>query len=188
MNIFQQLIAFLSSLFAAKRTPEPPPSQAAITMSKEGQKVLRYFEGLRLTAYKDLAGVWTIGYGHTGPEVREGLTWTIEQAEEALQRRLANEFAPGVLAVITRSMKQHELDAMIDLAYNIGVSAFQTSTLVKKFNAGDTAGAADEFLRWDKAGRPLVSVLGLRRRRAADRALFLGFSAEEALEIGRQTK
>lgn len=188
MNILELIRDIFSRLFAAKRTPEPPRTPATITMSREGQKVLRYFEGLRLTAYKDLVGVWTIAYGETGPHVREGLTWTIEQAEEALQRRLANEFAPGVLAVITRSMKQHELDAMIDLAYNVGVSAFQNSTLVKKFNAGDTAGAADEFLRWDKAGQPPVSVRGLRRRRVADRALFLGLSAEEAIELGRQAK
>lgn len=187
MNILELIRDILSRLFARKQLPEPQlPPASPITMSQEGLKVLRYFEGLRLTAYQDAVGVWTIGHGETGPHVREGLTWTVDQADLALRRRLDNEFVPGVLAAITRSMKQCELDAMVDLAYNVGVAAFQQSTLVKKFNAGDTAGAANEFLRWDKAGG--VSLLGLRRRRAADRALFLGFSAEEAIEVGRQTK
>src|SRR5690606_2436890 len=100
------------------------------------------------------------------PDVHEDLVITQARADLLLRTRLVEEFVPGVLAVITRNMAQHELDAMVDLAYNIGVAAFQASTLVRKFNAGDTAGAADEFLRWDKSGGRVL--LGLRRRRAAD--------------------
>lgn len=184
MNPLRLLIEFLTRLFAPKQEP-PPAAPRGITMSPEGRKVLMYFEGLRLTAYQDITGVWTVGYGHTGPDVKPGTTITVDRAYELLEQRLAKEFVPGVLAVLTRSVRQHELDAMVDLAYNVGVGAFQKSTLVKKFNEGDRAGAADEFLRWDKAGGK--SVLGLRRRRAADRALFLGASADEAIEIGRQT-
>lgn len=184
MNLIERIVAFFAGLFSAKK--EAPPESTTIGMSREGLQILRYFEGVRLTAYRDMVGVLTIGYGHTGPDVHEGMTITLERAEELLQQRLAREFVPGVLAAITRSMKQCELDAMVDLAYNVGVAAFQGSTLVRKFNAGDTAGAADEFLRWDKAGGK--SVLGLRRRRAADRARFLGMSGQEAIEVGRATR
>ncbi|MVW80162.1 glycoside hydrolase family protein [Bordetella sp. 02P26C-1] len=153
-----------------------------MTMGSEGLAVLKHYEGCKLTAYRDSVGVWTIGYGHTGPEVRAGLVWTQQQAEDALRDRLAREFVPGVLKVIKRSMRQCELDAMVDLAYNIGVGAFHGSTLVRLVNAGDTVGAADEFLRWVNAGgKPL---LGLRRRRTADRALFLGATAQEAIKTG----
>lgn len=183
IELIRKLVAWLAGL--QKPTPnetvaiiEPDP----ITMSNEGLLVLRHFEGLRLKAYRDPVGVWTIGYGHTGPDVYEGLVWSQAQADKALRERLDREFVPGVLAVIKRSMRQHELDAMVDLAYNIGVSAFQGSTLVRKFNAGDTAGAADEFLRWNRAGGKVL--LGLRRRRAAERALFLGASGREAIEVG----
>lgn len=183
IELIRKLLDWLKSLQTPhKNEPvisiEPDP----ITMSKEGLTVLRHFEGLRLKAYRDPGGVWTIGYGHTGPDVYEGLVWSQAQADKALRDRLQREFVPGVLAAIKRSMRQHELDAMVDLAYNIGVGAFQGSTLVRKFNAGDTAGAASEFLRWTRAGGKVL--LGLRRRRAADRALFLGASGREAVEVG----
>src|SRR5690606_4040219 len=104
------------------------------------------------------------------------------RADQLLRQRLENEFVPGVLSAITRSVAQYELDAMVDLAYNIGVGAFQGSTLVRKFNAGDTDGAADEFLRWNRSGGRVL--LGLRRRRKADRCLFLGTTAAEAIALG----
>lgn len=182
-ELIRKLLDWLKSLQTPhKNEPvisiEPDP----ITMSQEGLVVLKHFEGLRLKAYRDPVGVLTIGYGHTGPDVYEGLVWSQAQADKALRDRLQREFVPGVLAVIKRSMRQHELDAMVDLAYNVGVAAFQGSTLVRKFNAGDTAGAADEFLRWNRAGGKVL--LGLRRRRAADRALFLGASAADAIKAG----
>lgn len=183
LELLRKILAWLASLrqpmpneTIETLTPEP------ITMSQEGLKVLKHFEGLRLKAYRDPVGVLTIGYGHTGPDVYEGLVWSQAQADKALRQRLEREFVPGVLAVVKRSMRQHELDAMVDLAYNIGVGAFQGSTLVRKFNAGDTQGAADEFLRWTRAGGKVL--LGLKRRRAADRALFLGASARDAIDTG----
>lgn len=184
IELIRKLIEWLAGL--QKPTPNETVSTIdpePITMSQEGLVVLKHFEGLRLKAYRDPVGVWTIGYGHTGPDVYEGLVWSQAQADKALRERLEREFVPGVLAVIKRSMRQHELDAMVDLAYNIGVSAFQGSTLVRKFNAGDDQGAADEFLRWNRAGGKVL--LGLRRRRAADRALFLGATGAQAIEVGR---
>lgn len=181
--LFARLLDWLSALRKpAQSEPVSTIDPDPITMSNEGLLVLRHFEGLRLRAYRDPVGVWTIGYGHTGPDVYEGLVWSLAQADKALRERLTREFVPGVLAVITRSMRQHELDAMVDLAYNVGVDAFQRSTLVRKFNLGDTQGAADEFLRWNRAGGEVL--LGLRRRRWANRALFLGASGREAIEAG----
>ncbi|NYT59415.1 lysozyme [Alcaligenaceae bacterium] len=185
IELFKKLLMFLSGLRPApvKNVPVLDIEPAPIAMSLEGQKVLKYFESCKLKAYWDAHGkVWTIGYGHTGPDVYEGLVISQARAEQLLRLRLADEFVPGVLSCITRSMAQHELDAMVDLAYNIGVGAFQSSTLARKFNAGDTDGAADEFPRWTRSGGKVL--LGLRRRRAADRELFLGRSASDAIAIG----
>lgn len=157
--------------------------------SAEGIKLMHHFEGMRLEAYPDPAtggAPWTIGIGHTGPEVKPGLLWTEAQAHLAFANRLALEFEPGVRKVMHPDASQTEFDAMVSLAYNIGVGAFQRSTLVKKANQGDLSGAADEFLKWDKANKK--SMLGLRRRRAAERAMFLGCTADEAIAIGEQTK
>lgn len=186
MREFIKRILLLLSGLRPARVPNEPVLEitpAPITMSQEGQKVLKYFEQCRLKAYWDAKGkVWTIGWGHTGPDVYEGSVITQARADQLLRDRLANEFVPGVLTVINRSMAQNEFDAMVDLAYNIGVDAFQDSTLVRKFNAGNSQGAADEFPRWNKSNGEVL--LGLRRRRAADRAMFLGASGDEAIKIG----
>src|SRR5690606_42028999 len=88
--------------------------------------ILQYFESCRLEAYWDADGkVWTIGWGDTGPDVVKGLRITQAEADQRLQRRLAREFVPGVLKALTRPATQAQLDAMVDRAYNIGVSAFQ---------------------------------------------------------------
>lgn len=178
------LIDLLAKLLApAKNEPVLEIQPAPVAMSMEGQRVLKYFESCKLKAYWDATGkVWTIGWGHTGPDVYEGLVITQAQADQLLQMRLVREFAPAVLGAISGPMEQYEFDAMVDLAYNIGVAAFQSSTLVRKFNAGDRSGAAEEFPRWNKSGGQVL--MGLRRRRAADRALFLGASAAEAIKIG----
>lgn len=149
-----------------------------------GLTVLKHYEGCRLKAYQDSVGVWTIGYGDT-ENVLPGMTITQEEAEDRLERRLDRDFEPGVRAAITAGMRQEQFDAMVCLAYNIGVSAFAKSTLVKLFNAGDIQLAADQFLRWDKAGGK--SLKGLRRRRAAERALFLGANAAYAIAAGDKT-
>jgi lysozyme len=189
-EVFRSLLLFILSFFKRNKTKNDSDTPSlnidpVISMSDDGVMLLKYFEGLSLKAYADPASggkPWTIGYGHTGPDVHDGLVWSQAQADKALRDRLSREFVPGVLAVIKRSMRQCELDAMVDLAYNVGVAAFQRSTLVRKFNAGDTQGAADEFLRWDKAGGKTLP--GLTRRRHADRALFLGATGKEAIEAG----
>lgn len=185
IEFIKKILLSLSGLRSAPAAKEPAQQNtpAPITMSQDGEQVLKYFEQCRLEAYWDAHGkVWTIGWGHTGPDVYEGLIITQARADQLLHERLAEEFVPGVLGVITRSMTQGQFDAMVDLAYNIGVGAFRGSTLVRKFNVGDVAGAADEFARWNRSGGKVL--LGLRRRRAANRALFLGASGAEAIKIG----
>lgn len=185
-----KLIEFITGLLAlffrpqkAEQATQESQKAAPSGMSSDGLAILQYFESCRLEAYWDADGkVWTIGWGDTGPDVVEGLRITQAEADERLRRRLAREFVPGVLNVLTRPANQAQLDAMVDLAYNIGVSAFQGSTLVRLFNAGDVAGAAEQFPRWNKSGGKVL--LGLRRRRAADRARFLGASGAEAIKIG----
>lgn len=144
--------------------------------------LIKSYEGVSLKAYKDIVGVLTIGYGDTS-NVSPGMIITMDEADERLNKRLRIDFEPDVCEALSREPSQHEFDSMVSIAYNIGSSAFANSTLVKKFNAGDIDGAADEFLRWNKAGGK--SVKGLRRRRASERALFLGASVADALEIGR---
>ena len=187
MQKLKEILLGLLALFFRPKTggqPAPKPAEAKpVGMSPDGLAILRYFESCRLEAYWDADGkVWTIGWGDTGPDVVQGLRITQAEADERLQRRLAREFVPGVLAVLTRPATQAQFDAMVDLAYNIGVAAFQGSTLVRLFNAGDQAGAAEQFLRWNRSGGKVL--LGLRRRRAADRARFLGASGAEAIKTG----
>ncbi|MDK7586203.1 lysozyme [Alcaligenes faecalis subsp. phenolicus] len=183
LSLIKGLLAFfLRPKEVEQATPEPEKA-APTGMSPDGLAILQYFESCRLEAYWDADGkVWTIGWGDTGPDVVKGLRITQAEADQRLQRRLAREFVSGVLKALTRPATQAQLDAMIDLAYNIGVSAFQGSTLVRLFNAGDQAGAAEQFPRWNKSGGKIL--LGLRRRRAADRARFLGASGAEAIKTG----
>lgn len=135
---------------------------------------IKEHEGLRLVAYLDSVGVWTIGYGDTGTDVVKGLTITKEEAEERLRKRLV-EFEGYVNRAVKVKLTQNQFDALVSLVYNIGPTNFNDSTLLRKLNAGDYAGAADQFLVWNK-GRvdgKLVVISGLVNRRNAERQLFL---------------
>jgi lysozyme len=138
-------------------------SEAGLAKTKE-------FEGLRLNAYQDSGGVWTIGYGHTGKDVKRGMTITQEQADDLLKKDV--QWAVDcVNKAVTQAVNQNQFDAMVDFTFNVGCGAFRGSTLLRKLNAGDAAGAAEEFLRWKFVKG--VEVAGLLRRRQADRTLFL---------------
>lgn len=154
--------------------------------SEDGQAVMHYFEQCRLQAYPDPAtggAPWTIGWGDTGPDVVAGLVITQAQADARIAKRLEQEFEPGVRVVLVDVPRQCEFDAMVCLAYNIGLGNFKGSSVVRRFNMGNMAGAADAFLMWDKAGGKTMR--GLVRRRAAERALFLGADGQQAIEIGK---
>lgn len=140
-------------------------------ISENGIKLVKSFEGLKLVAYKCPAGIWTIGYGHTGPDVTPGQVITQAQADALLARDLER-FEAGVARLVKVPMTQNQLDALVCFSYNLGLGALQGSTLLRLLNAGDYAGAAAQFPRWDKAGGKVLP--GLTRRRAAEQALFLG--------------
>ena len=176
-----RLIEWILSLFKTPKAESKQSESGVMRLSADGFKLLRYYEGLELEAYCDVVGKLTVGYGDT-QDVWPGLVITEADAEVRLRNRLSRDFEPGVMAALTRKPSQCEFDACVSLAYNVGVSAFTKSTLVRKFNAGDVQGAADQFPRWSNAGGK--SLKGLRRRRAAERALFLGEPVDEALRIG----
>ncbi|MNF24057.1 Lysozyme RrrD [compost metagenome] len=139
-------------------------------MITQNKQAIKTAEGLRLTAYKDGGGVWTIGYGHTGADVREGLTIPLSEAERLLTRdlRVAENHVNGAVKV---KLTQNQFDALVSFVYNVGGEAFRSSTMLKKLNAGDYLGAADQFPRWNKDNGKVVD--GLTNRRREERELFL---------------
>ena len=145
--------------------------------SPDGIALLKKFEGCRLTAYPDPGtggAPWTIGYGWTypvdGKQVKPGMTIDQTTADRLLKTGLVS-YENDVLKLVRVKLTQGQFDALVSFAYNVGSRALSTSTLLKKLNAGDIKGAADEFLRWNKAGGKVLN--GLTRRREAERALFL---------------
>lgn len=137
--------------------------------SKTGLQLTEGFESCRLVAYQDVRGIWTIGWGHTGPEVVEGLVWTQEQADAQLEKDMAYAECRvnGLLAV---PVTQGEFDALVDFALNVGCNAFAGSTMLKLLNEGNYAGAAEEFEKWDHAAGKVVA--GLLRRREEEKNEF----------------
>jgi len=142
--------------------------------SENGINLIKRFEGCRLTAYQDSVGVWTIGYGWTQPvdgkPVGKGMTITQQKANQLLTEGVA-QYENGVTNLVTVPLNQNQFDALVDFAYNLGVNALKGSTLLKKINAGDYAGAVNEFTKWNKAGGKELA--GLTRRREAEKSLFL---------------
>ncbi|HBK4821653.1 lysozyme [Enterobacter asburiae] len=142
--------------------------------SDKGISLIKQFEGCKLTAYQDSVGVWTIGYGWTQPvdgkPIRAGMTIKQETAERLLKTGLVS-YESDVSRLVKVGLTQGQFDGLVSFTYNLGARSLSTSTLLRKLNAGDYAGAADEFLRWNKAGGKVLN--GLTRRREAERALFL---------------
>lgn len=139
-------------------------------LNQEGIDLIKQFEGLELEAYICPAGKATLGYGSTGPDIKLGMKWTKEQAEERLKNDLGT-FSKGVRNLIKVVLNENQFSAVVALAYNIGLGNFKSSTLLKKLNASDFAGAAAEFERWNKGGGKVLK--GLVKRREAEKALFL---------------
>lgn len=131
--------------------------------------LVKAMEGLSLEAYVCPAGVKTIGYGHTG-KVQLGTRVTKEQADELLAEDL-EKFKKQVARSVKVQVTKGQFIALLDFAYNLGARALATSTLLKKFNEGDTLGAADEFKKWVHASGKVLQ--GLVKRRAAERQFFL---------------
>ncbi len=139
-------------------------------IGRAGLELVKSFEGLYLNPYLDPVGVWTIGWGHTGEEAYPGNRITKAKAEELLRDDLGL-FELAVQRLVKVPLNENERDALISFAYNVGAGGLAESTLLRKLNAGDRRGAADEFLRWTKGGGRELP--GLVRRRKAERELFL---------------
>ncbi|NHB89720.1 lysozyme [Photorhabdus tasmaniensis] len=138
-------------------------------ISDKGLKALKRYEGCSLTAYRCPAGVLTIGYGHTRG-VKPGNVIKEQQAT----RFLLEDLAPVYLKIesnVKVSLTQGQFDALCSFIFNCGTGAFVRSTLLKKLNAGDYKGAADQFMRWNQAGGRILP--GLDARRASEKLMFL---------------
>ena len=143
-------------------------------VSPSGVDLICNFEGLRLKAYDDGVGVWTIGFGTTkypnGIRVKKGDTCTLDQAKAYMQNDL-KAFEQTVNNTVKVPLNQNQFDALVSLAYNIGSTAFKNSTLVRQLNEGNYKAAANQFNVWVNAGGKRMQ--GLVNRRAAERTLFL---------------
>jgi lysozyme len=141
--------------------------------SNDGLAFIKAEEGCVLHAYKDVAGVYTIGYGHTGPTVKDGMQITQAQADTLLGLDLRR-FENTVEGCVHVTLHSYEFDALVSLAFNIGASAFANSTLVRHLNAGEWPAAAAQFCVWTKAGG--VHQPALLKRRVRELLRFVGYA------------
>ncbi|NTY92978.1 lysozyme [Pseudomonas putida] len=118
--------------------------------SQRGLSLIKSFEGLRLQAYQDLVGVWTIGYGTTRG-VKAGMKISKEQAERMLLNDVGR-FEPDVERLITAPLNQNQWDALISFTYNLRAANLESSTLCRLLNAGNCTATAEQFTRWNRAG------------------------------------
>jgi lysozyme len=145
------------------------PSEMKI--SDKGVNFIKRYEGLRLNAYEDIAGVWTIGYGHTRT-AKEGMKISESQAEKLLRSDIENhEWA--VQRFVKVDLTQDQYDALASFVFNLGTGAFNGSTLLWFLNDGRYNEAAKEFHNWCKSGRDVIP--GLQRRRAEEMMMFHSF-------------
>jgi lysozyme len=148
-------------------------------LSQAGIDLIQHFEGCSFKAYLCPAGVWTIGYGHTGAEVRDGLVWDSNQCNEAFLRDVS-QFERDVNSLVKVPLTQGQFDALVSFAYNCGsdidaddkAEGLGDSTLLRLLNEGHADLAARQFERWISKGT--AAEPGLRRRRKAEELLFIG--------------
>lgn len=156
-------------------------------ISEAGIQLIKSFEGCHSSPYRCPAALWTIGYGHVlypdqarlktterasyGIMPEHNRTFEYDEIDELLEKDLQR-FEAGVLRLCPASNdSQSHFDAMVSFSFNLGIGSLQSSTLRMRYLRGDYEGAADEFLKWNKAGGKILA--GLTRRRVAERALFL---------------
>ena len=116
-------------------------------MSDAGSHILELREGSRSLAYRDTKGIWTIGVGHTGPEVVEGLRWSPQQVDDALRADVSIA-EQAIRKNVKVALTQNQYDALCSFIFNVGVGAFTRSTMLKLLNLGNYVGAASQFDRW----------------------------------------
>jgi lysozyme len=185
-SVFDRFANKLKPAPSPAPVPQPPAPQSKLAsnlinpqdlrVSDNGRMMVAKFEGCRLKAYQDVVGVWTIGYGQT-KNVTKGMVWTQQQANDDLLATLT-EFGKQVASLVRVPIYQNQFDALVSFTYNVGVGNFKTSTLLRKVNACDFAGAHDEFVKWNKAGGKVIT--GLTRRRLAEAAVFASDETNQA--------
>lgn len=139
-------------------------------INAKGLDLIKSFEGLRLNSYQDAVGVWTIGWGSTGPDIGPGMTWTVQECEARLLKDVSK-FEMGVSKMVNVPLTSNQFSALVSFSYNVGLGNLQSSTLLRLLNASKYQEAADQLPRWNKAGGKELA--GLTRRRNAERDLFL---------------
>jgi GH24 family phage-related lysozyme (muramidase) len=167
-----------AAIDSAVRPDSPDPLERPRTVGAEGVALVKRFEGCArrredglVEAYPDPASggaPWTIGWGATGPGIAAGTTWTPAQCDARLAADLARHAAEVAQAIGDVPTTQAQFDALVSFHYNTG--AIGRATLTRRHRAGDYAGAAREFARWNRAGGRVMA--GLARRRAAEAALY----------------
>jgi lysozyme len=143
-------------------------------MSRDGLDLIKHFEGLYLRAYKCPAGVWTIGYGHTGLKhqdgtVKAGRVITEDEADRLLDHDM-RVFVDRVNRLVTVELSQNEFDALVSFDFNTGGLA--KSTLLRRLNAGAYDEVPAQLMRWTRASGKVLA--GLVRRRASEVRLWQG--------------
>jgi len=139
-------------------------------INQRGLDVIKSFEGCKLSAYLCPAKVWTIGYGHTGADVKQGMNISLTQADDLLKKDLAK-FEDGVTKLVTNVINENQFSALVSFAYNCGLGNLKSSTLLRKLNINpQDITIKNEFAKWNKAaGRELA---GLTRRRKVESELY----------------
>lgn len=154
--------------------PAPVVEPGGMRTSPAGIALIHSFEQCRLTAYPDPGSAhgepWTIGWGSTGSDIRKGVVWTQAQCDDRFARDLMK-FEQGVTnALRGAAVTQPQFDALVSFAYNCGLEALRSSTLLRMHVGGDYAGAQAQFARWNKNDGKVMN--GLTRRRAAEAARY----------------
>lgn len=139
-------------------------------VSQKGINLIKKYEGCKLESYLCPAQVLTIGYGHTGSDVKRNMKITEQEAEKLLQKDLER-FEIGVLKSVKVNLTQNQFDSLVSFSYNCGLGNLQSSTLLKLLNLGDKQSAAKEFVKWCKANGKVLD--GLLKRRLEEQKLFL---------------
>jgi GH24 family phage-related lysozyme (muramidase) len=173
-----EVAALDAALDSAMRPDSPDPVEAPRAISAAGMALVKRFEGCArrredglVEAYPDPGtggAPWTIGWGATGPGIGPGTTWTPAQCDARLAADLARHASEVAQAIGDAPTTQGQFDALVSFHYNTG--AIARATLTRRHRAGDHAGAAREFVRWNRAGGRIMA--GLARRRAAEAALY----------------
>lgn len=146
---------------------------AGMKVSEKALELIKHFEGLRLEPYSDCRRQLAIGYGHHIKKAEQFPNGITEKEAAQLLRKDLQCVQADVSRMVTVPLSQAQFDALVSFEFNVGPTNFRKSTLLKKLNEGDYAGASREFDRWIYAGKPAKVMAGLVRRRATEKAQFL---------------